>query len=78
MTPSHDVGGRPHYYFRMAVAPDNKDELLFLTASFSRSTDGEATLRTLRGYPETAGGHALGAPRSAISTTSGSLTTLNG
>jgi len=62
MTPSHDVGGRPHYYFRMAVEPDDPNDLLFLTASFSRSTDGGATLRTLRGYPETAGGHALGAP----------------
>jgi photosystem II stability/assembly factor-like uncharacterized protein len=62
MTTSHDVGGRPHYYFRMAVAPDNKDEAYFLTASFSTSTDGGATLRTQRGYPDTAGGHALGAP----------------
>ena len=62
MTPSHDVGGRPHYYFRMGVEPDNPDDLYFLTASFSRSQDGGATLRTLRGYPTTAGGHALGAP----------------
>jgi photosystem II stability/assembly factor-like uncharacterized protein len=62
MTFNHDVGGRPHYYFRMAVAPDNEDETYYLTASFSISTDGGATLRTLRGYPNTAGGHALGAP----------------
>jgi photosystem II stability/assembly factor-like uncharacterized protein len=62
MTPSHDVGGRPHYYFRMAIEPDNADDLYFLTASFSESRDGGATLRTLRGYPATAGGHALGAP----------------
>jgi photosystem II stability/assembly factor-like uncharacterized protein len=62
MTPSHDVGGRPHYYFRMAVEPDNPDDLYFLTASFSRSQDGGATIGTLRGYPTTAGGHALGAP----------------
>ncbi|MGE5243704.1 MAG: sialidase [Betaproteobacteria bacterium] len=62
MTPSHDVGGRPHYYFRMAVEPDNADDLYFLTASFSRSQDGGATLHTMRGYPATAGGHALGAP----------------
>ena len=62
MTLNHDVGGRPHYYFRMAVAPDNEDEAYFLTASFSKSTDGGATLRTYRGYPTTAGGHALGAP----------------
>jgi photosystem II stability/assembly factor-like uncharacterized protein len=62
MTPDHDVGGRPHYYFRMAVEPDNANETYFLTASFSKSTDGGATLRTLRGYPATGGGHALGAP----------------
>jgi photosystem II stability/assembly factor-like uncharacterized protein len=62
MTPSHDVGGRPHYYFRMAVEPDNPDDLYFLTASFSRSQDGGSTLRVMRGYPLTAGGHALGAP----------------
>jgi photosystem II stability/assembly factor-like uncharacterized protein len=62
MTPNHDVGGRPHYYFRMAVEPDNANDLYFLTASFSQSLDGGVTLRTLRGYPATAGGHALGAP----------------
>ncbi len=62
MTSDRNVAGRPHYYSRMAVAPDNEHEAYFLTASFSRTTDGGATLTTLRGYPETAGGHALGAP----------------
>jgi photosystem II stability/assembly factor-like uncharacterized protein len=62
MTSSHDVAGRPHYYSRMAVEPDNENQLYFLTASYSVSTDGGQTLRVLRGYPESAGGHVLGAP----------------
>ena len=62
MTSSHDVAGRPHYYSRMAVEPDNENQLYFLTASYSVSTDGGETLRVLRGYPESAGGHVLGAP----------------
>ena len=62
MTPSHDVAGRPHYYSRMAVEPDNPDDLYFLTASYSKSEDGGQTLQVTRGYPLTAGGSALGAP----------------
>ncbi|MBO0799958.1 MAG: sialidase, partial [Blastocatellia bacterium] len=53
MTPSHDVGGRTHYYSRMAIEPDNENQLYFLTASYSRSDDGGATLRVMRGYPDT-------------------------
>lgn len=41
--------GRAHYYSRMAVAPDNPDEAYFLTASYSRTIDGGATLMTLGG-----------------------------
>jgi photosystem II stability/assembly factor-like uncharacterized protein len=62
MTASHDVAGRPHYYSRMTVEPDNEDELHFLTASHSKSEDGGQTLRVMRGYPDSAGGHVLGAP----------------
>jgi photosystem II stability/assembly factor-like uncharacterized protein len=62
MTASHDVAGRPHYYSRMAIEPDNPDELYFLTASYAKSEDGGETLRVMRGYPQTAGGHVLGAP----------------
>lgn len=36
--------GRAHYYSRMAVAPDNADETYYLTASFSKSLDGGATI----------------------------------
>ena len=62
MTSSHDVAGRPHYYSRMAIEPDNENELYFLTASYSKSEDGGQTLRVMRSYPLTAGGHVIGAP----------------
>jgi photosystem II stability/assembly factor-like uncharacterized protein len=39
------LGGRTHYYFRMAVAPDNENETYYLTAGFSVSLDGGETLR---------------------------------
>ena len=39
----HLAMGRPHYYSRMAVAPDNENEAYFLTASFARTIDGGAT-----------------------------------
>jgi len=40
----HLAMGRPHYYSRMAVAPDDEDEAYFLTASFARTLDGAQTL----------------------------------
>jgi photosystem II stability/assembly factor-like uncharacterized protein len=36
--------GRPHYYSRMAVAPDNENETYYLTGVFSKSIDGGETL----------------------------------
>ncbi|MFV1986240.1 MAG: WD40/YVTN/BNR-like repeat-containing protein [Gemmatimonadota bacterium] len=36
--------GRPHYYSRVAISPDDQDEAYFLTSSFSVSTDGGRTL----------------------------------
>ena len=39
------LGGRTHYYFRMAVAPDNENETYFLTAGYAVSIDGGETLR---------------------------------
>src|SRR5205823_6041622 len=35
-----NLGGRTHYYFRMAVAPDNENETYYLNASYSVSLDG--------------------------------------
>lgn len=34
------LGGRTHYYFRMAVSPDNDNEAYFLNAAYSVSLDG--------------------------------------
>lgn len=62
MNPTHDVAGRPHYYSRLEVNPDNENELYFLTASYAISEDGGKTLRVTRGYPLTAGGHVLLTP----------------
>src|SRR5215467_2065429 len=38
-----NLGGRTHYYFRMAVAPDNENETYYLTASYTVSLDGGET-----------------------------------
>jgi photosystem II stability/assembly factor-like uncharacterized protein len=62
MDPSHDVAGRPHYYSRMIVEPDNADQIYLLTASYAYSPDGGKTLHVTRGYPLTAGGHVLVTP----------------
>ncbi|HEX6719093.1 MAG TPA: hypothetical protein VF088_18440, partial [Pyrinomonadaceae bacterium] len=40
-----NLGGRTHYYFRVAVAPDNENETYYLTASFARSNDGGETAK---------------------------------
>jgi photosystem II stability/assembly factor-like uncharacterized protein len=42
-----NLGGRTHYYFRVAVAPDNENETYYLTAGFARSTDGGETARMM-------------------------------
>jgi photosystem II stability/assembly factor-like uncharacterized protein len=39
------LGGRTHYYFRMAVSPDNENETYFLTAGYAVSIDGGETTR---------------------------------
>ena len=41
--------GRAHYYSRIVVAPDNPNEAYFLTASYSKTTDGGATINVLGG-----------------------------
>ena len=38
-----NLGGRTHYYFRMAVSPDNENETYYLTASYAVSLDGGRT-----------------------------------
>ncbi|HYV96485.1 MAG TPA: hypothetical protein VE967_03425 [Gemmatimonadaceae bacterium] len=41
---NRDLACRQPYYTRMAVAPDQPDETYFLCASYSKSTDGGATV----------------------------------
>jgi len=43
------LGGRTHYYFRMAVAPDNDNETYYLTAGFAHSIDGGETAKPMVG-----------------------------
>ena len=42
-----NLGGRTHYYFRMAVAPDNENETYYLTAGFALSIDGGETAKMM-------------------------------
>lgn len=44
MSRNHTMAERASYYTRIAVAPDNKDELYFLGVRFSKSIDGGKTL----------------------------------
>ena len=44
ITRNRNAMGRPHYYSRVVVSPDDEDEAYFLTASFSVSTDGGRTI----------------------------------
>ena len=44
ITRSRNAMGRPHYYSRLVISPDDEDEAYFLTASFSISRDGGRTL----------------------------------
>lgn len=47
--------GRPHYYSRVVINPGDEEEAYFLTAGFSRSTDGGRTLVQIP-RPEAPGG----------------------
>jgi photosystem II stability/assembly factor-like uncharacterized protein len=47
--------GRPHYYSRVVVSPNDEDETYFLTASFAASLDGGRTLTTVP-RPQAPGG----------------------
>jgi photosystem II stability/assembly factor-like uncharacterized protein len=50
------LGGRTHYYFRVAVSPDNENETYFLTAGYSVSLDGGETTRAAAGFGASPGG----------------------
>ncbi len=44
-----NLGGRTHYYFRMAVSPDNENETYYLNAAYSVSLDGGKTSTVQQG-----------------------------
>lgn len=44
ITKSRNAMGRPHYYSRLVVSPDDENRAYFLTAAFSVSRDGARTL----------------------------------
>ena len=43
-----ELRGRTHYYTRHAVAPDDADEVYFLSAGFSKTLDGGTTILDLK------------------------------
>ncbi|NAS31719.1 glycosyl hydrolase [Flavobacteriaceae bacterium R38] len=45
VTRNHDINERAPYYTRMAIAPDNPDEIYFLNVKFVVSKDGGKTLK---------------------------------
>ena len=45
----HAVNGRAHYYSHMAVAPDNENQLYFLTSGLAVSSNGGETLEMVTG-----------------------------
>jgi len=47
VTRNRNAMGRPHYYSRVVVSPDDQNEAYFLTASFAVSQDGGTTLTTV-------------------------------
>ena len=52
-----NLNGRAHYYSRMAVSPDDEDEIYFLTAVYCVSTDGGQKARVTKGNERPGGDH---------------------
>ncbi len=77
------LGGRTHYYFRMAVAPDNENETYYLNASYSVSLDGGKTSDVQQGRASPGGDNhdiwidPTNASRMAIANDSGVSITVN-
>jgi photosystem II stability/assembly factor-like uncharacterized protein len=55
VTRNRNAMGRPHYYSRVVVSPNDENEAYFLTASFATSLDGGHTLETMP-RPQAPGG----------------------
>ena len=56
---SHDrqLRGRTHYYTRHAVAPDNENEVYFLTAAYNKTLDGGKTIVDVKDAEAPGGDH---------------------
>ncbi len=56
---SHDrqLRGRTHYYSRHAVAPDNENEVYFLTAGYNKTLDGGETIVDVKDAEAPGGDH---------------------
>jgi len=52
-----NLSGRTHYYSRHAVAPDNENEVYFLTAAWTKTLDGGETSIDPRAREQPAGDH---------------------
>jgi photosystem II stability/assembly factor-like uncharacterized protein len=57
ITRNRNAMGRPHYYSRVVVSPDDPDEAYFLTASFVVSIDGGRTLNVIARRDAPGGDH---------------------
>ena len=57
VTYDRNAMGRAHYYSRIVVAPDDEDEVYFLTASYAKSIDGAHTLVTQQRAQAPGGDH---------------------
>ncbi len=57
VTYDRNAMGRAHYYSRIVVAPDDEDEVYFLTASYAKSIDGAQTLVTQQRAQAPGGDH---------------------
>jgi photosystem II stability/assembly factor-like uncharacterized protein len=55
ISPDRNYMGRTHYYSHIEVAPDNPDEIYALTAAYSISRDGGATLAEAQGVTSPGG-----------------------
>ena len=57
MSSDLEMAGRTHYYNRLAVTPDNENEVFFVSASLSKTLDGGAHIVDLPGSQQPWGDH---------------------
>ena len=82
---SHDrqLRGRTHYYTRHAVAPDNDNEVYFLTAAYNKTLDGGKTIVDVKDAEAPGGDHhdmwidSMNGDRQAVAHDAGISLTVN-